>query len=129
VDDSALIAEIGNITDDEILQSAPALIAILTRPRIREVLDTSTECLIADFAVATENVLLAATALGYSCGWLDSPFNNSQARQQTQQLLDIPDDRLLALMVPIGRPAEESPRREKKSFEERASWNHYDVSR
>lgn len=128
VDDQGIIAEIGDITDNAILQSAPALIAVLTRPRIHEVLDTTTECLIADFAVATENMLLAATALGYCCGWLDGPFNPPGVREKTHQVLDVPDDRLLALVVPVGHPAEKSPRREKKPFEQRASWNQYDIS-
>ncbi len=129
VNDPQIIEEIGNITGNEILQSTPALIAILTRPRIHEVLDTTTECLIADFAVAAENVLLAATALGYSCGWLDGPFNAPGVREQTQKVLDLPDDRLLALVVPVGYPAEKSPRREKRPFEQRASYNTYDIVR
>ena len=129
VDDPELIEEIGDITGNAILLSAPALIAVLTRPRIKEVLDISTECLIADFAVATENMALAVTALGYSYGWLDSPFTDPQAREQTERLLGIPDDRLLVLAIPVGRPAEEGPRRGKKFFEERASWNSYDIER
>ncbi|MGM0401429.1 MAG: nitroreductase family protein [Chloroflexota bacterium] len=129
VNDQEIIEEIGDITENEILQSAPALIGILTRPRIHKVLDVTTECLIADFAVATENILLAATALGYCCGWLDGPFNAPGVREQTQQVLDMPDDRLLALVVPVGHPAEESARREKKPFEQRASWNTYDIER
>ncbi|MFP3896378.1 MAG: nitroreductase family protein [Anaerolineales bacterium] len=129
VNDPEIIEEISDITDNAILQSAPALIAVLTHPRVHEVLDITTECLIADFAVATENMLLAATALGYKCGWLDGPFNTPGVREQTQQVLGIPDDRLLALVVPVGHPAEQSPRRQKKPFEQRASWNGYDIVR
>ncbi|MBC7239180.1 MAG: hypothetical protein H5T71_03665, partial [Chloroflexi bacterium] len=46
-----------------------------------------------------------------------------------EAILAIPADRALALIIPIGRPAEEGPRRIKKPFAQRASWNRYAVER
>ena len=102
---------------------------MLTRPRIRETLDTKTECLIADFAVAALNMLLAATALGYACAWQDGPFLKEEVRNPVHELLGIPEDRFLVMMVPVGYPGEESARRQKKPFEQRASWNRYAIDR
>jgi len=129
IDDPALLRQIGELTTSVPLRTAPAMIAVLTRPRFREVFDIETECLIADYAAATENMLLAATALGYCCGWLDGPFVDSAVRSQVEALLAIPADRALALIIPIGRPGEASPRRTKKPFAQRASWNRYAVER
>ena len=129
INDRALIEELWHITDNVIIASAPALIAVLTKPRVREVLDVSTECLIADAALATGFLQLAATALGYCCGWIDGPFVPVEPREKAQALLDIPADRMLMIVVPVGHPGEESARRPKKPFEQRASWNRYAVAR
>ncbi len=50
-------------------------------------------------------------------------------RLPVSEILGIPDDRLLSVVIPVGKPAEAATRRAKKPFEERASWNRYDVKR
>lgn len=129
IDDPTILQEMGRITGHIVVQTAPALIGVLTQPRVREVLDIKTECLICDFAVATVSMLLAATDLGYCCGWLDGPFVDATVRGKVQDLLGIPGDRMLALVVPVGYAGEEGPRRTKKPFEQRASLNGYSVLR
>jgi nitroreductase len=129
IDDEGLLDQIGAWSGHVVLKSAPALIAVLTDPRARAILDIKTECLISDFSAATENLLLAATALGYCCGWLDGPFTSDDLQQKVCGLLGLPEDRMLLLTVPVGHPAEPGPRREKKPFEQRASWNRYAVER
>ena len=129
IDDPATISELGRFTTNPIMASAPALIAIVSRPRMRVALDFETECLIADNSVAALSVILAATALGYCSGWLDHSFLNRVARELAQALLGIPDDRLLVMVVPVGHAGEESARRVKKPFEQRASWDRYEVDR
>ena len=108
---------------------APVVLVVDDEPGLRQVLDITTECLICDFAVATQNILLAATALGYRCGWLDGPFVDDEMQKQCCEVLGIPEDRMLLIMVPIGYEGEPGPRREKKPIEQRASWNTYAVER
>ena len=129
VNDESIVRQIGKVADNVPLRTAPAFVAVLTKPRARQVLDIETECLVADLAAATENIILAATALGYCCGWLDSPFVDNDVRTKAEGILDIPDDRMLLLLVPIGYPAEPGPRRPKKMFAQRASWNRYTIQR
>jgi len=129
VSDAALCRRIGEISGNVPLQTAPAMIAVLSQPYARQACDLKAECLIGDFAVATAYMLLAATALGYCCGWVDGPFTKAEANQAVAGLLGIPDDRLLILFVPVGYPGVEGPRRPKKPFAERASWNKYAVQR
>ena len=50
-------------------------------------------------------------------------------RNPVSELLNVPDDRRLMVIVPVGLPGEPGPRRTKKPFERRASWNRYAVIR
>ncbi len=129
IDDPSLLRQIGAATENVPLRTAPAMIAVVTDPRYREVFDIQSECLIADVAAATENLLLAATALGYCCGWLDGPFVEEEAQSKAAELLALPADRAIALIVPVGKPGEPGARRVKKAFAQRASWNRYTVAR
>jgi nitroreductase len=129
VSDPALARRIGDLTTNTPLRTAPAMIIVLTQPRFRLVLDAETECLIADFAAASQSILLAATALGYCCGWVDSPFADDAVQRAASALLGLPDDRAIAMAIPIGRAAEQGVRRTKKPFAQRASWNRYAVER
>ncbi len=61
VNDEALCRRIGEISGNVPLQTAPAMIAVLSQPYMRQVCDIKAECLIADMAVATGYMLLAAT--------------------------------------------------------------------
>lgn len=121
VNDREIIGRIGGLSNSVPLQSAPAWIVI--------VCDPTRGCYLEDYAVATGYVLLAATALGYVCGWVDGPFQDLALRQPASEILGIPDDRQLMVAVPVGYPGEEGVRRPKKPFEQRASWNRYAVER
>jgi len=121
VNDREVIRRIGELTGSVPLQTAPAWIVI--------VCDPSGGCYLEDYAVATGYVLLAATALGYVCGWVDGPFQDLAVRCPASEILGIPDDRRLMVAVPVGYPGEEGSRRPKKPFEQRASWNRYAIQR
>jgi nitroreductase len=130
INDDALLRRIGELSQNVPLATAPAMIAILSYADMRTTPDRiHAECLIGDFAVAAQNMLLAATALGYCCGWVDGPFLKPNISQPVCALLGIPQDRLLVMVIPVGFPGAEGPRRTKKPFEQRASWNHYAVKR
>lgn len=121
VTDGEIIGRIGELSGHAPLRTAPAWIVI--------VLDPTKGCYLEDYAVATGYVLLAATALGYACGWVDGPFLDPALRVPASELLGIPDDRQLMVAIPVGYPGEEAPRRPKKPFAQRASWNRYAVAR
>jgi nitroreductase len=96
------------------MDKAGAIIAV--------VMDSTTRWWLEDGAAAIENMLLACTALGYGACWLEGYTNPLEA--EFKDLLDIPDDRRLMTLVPIGIPAE-SPDREKKPLEEVLHWERY----
>jgi nitroreductase len=123
ITDAGLLERIGEITNNAVLKTAPAMIAVLGNPVDAEGFYRE------DYAAATENMLLAATDLGYAVGWIDGIFRNDAVRTPVSTLLGIPDDRRLCIMIPVGKPGEEGARRAKKPFEERASWNTYAIRR
>ena len=121
-----VLAEIGRITRHRPLITAPAMIALVSNPA--DVLPGVT-CYVEDYAAATENILLAATALGFACGWIDHLLRPPEINDPLCRLLGIPPDRKLMVIIPIGKPCETAARRTKKTFEQRCSWNHYAIQR
>lgn len=63
-----------------------------------------------DCSAATENILIAATAMGLGAVWVGCyPHDDRQAA--IRSVLHIPDEIAVLSMIPIGRPAEHKPAR------------------
>ncbi len=97
--------------DQEFLVEAPILIVICAdteRSATRYGDRGRTLYVIQDTAAATENLLIAATALGYGSCWVGA-FDEGEV----SRTLGIPSELRPIAMVPIGKPAEQtsSPRR------------------
>lgn len=65
---------------------------------------------IADSAAATENLLLAATALGLGAVWVGI-YPRQERENYVRELLRIPANVRILCLVPLGHPAEEKPAR------------------
>jgi nitroreductase len=127
VNDRAIVTKIGEISGVVSVKTAPALIAVVCNTAINPHLGVT--FYMEDVSAATENLVLAATALGYGCGWIDGFLRDPAKYRATCDALGVPADRLLVVIVPIGLPAEGGSRRAKKPFAQRASWNRYAVQR
>ena len=112
VTDKAMMRRIkGNA---EWIENAGAVIAV--------VMDPASRWWIEDGAAAVENMLLAATALGYGGCWLEG---NSLRREDDLKLaLGVPPEKRLMTLVPLGVPIE-LPKKEKKSLAEVIHWEKY----
>jgi len=100
----------------EWMDKAGAIIAV--------VLDPSTRWWVEDGSAAIENMLIAATALGYGSCWLEGwtlPHED-----EFKALLGVPEDRRLLTLIPIGVPVA-WPTREKKPLEQVLHWERYGV--
>jgi nitroreductase len=126
VNDPDTLQRIGEIGNSVPLCTAPAMIVLMVD---RQGEAGGSEFYLEDYACATTQMLLATTALGYAGGWVDGMFRDPAKREPVCDLLGIPDDRLMIVIVPVGVPAEEGPRRAKKPFAQRASWNRYTIER
>jgi len=122
--DREALNPISNLTPHMGLETAPAAIAVLT--------DTSTTpsdsmCFEReDYSAAVENMLLAATALGYASLWLDSPYFNTEKENAAKDLLGVPKTFKLWAMLPIGKPNGKGTRREKLPYESRVFYCKYE---
>lgn len=96
------------------MEKAAAIIAV--------VMDPSSRWWIEDGSAAVENMLIASTALGYGSCWLEG--YTLPREEEFKALLDIPKEKRLLTLVPIGVPAE-WPTKEKKPLEEVIHWERY----
>ena len=78
-----------------------------------------------DCAAATENMLLAITALGYASVWIDGWLRRGGRAEQIGQLIGLPGKQVVRVLLPVGVAAEAGARREKKPFALRAWFNRY----
>jgi nitroreductase len=101
-------------TASQWIEKSAAIIAV--------VLDPESRWWVEDGAAAVQNMLLAATALGYGSCWLEGyTLRNEDA---FKVLLGVPAEKRLMTLVPIGVPVE-WPTKEKKSLEEVIHWEKY----
>jgi nitroreductase len=101
-------------TASQWMEKAAAIIAV--------VMDPESRWWVEDGAAAVQNMLLAATALGYGSCWLEGyTLRNEDA---FKALLGIPAEKRLMTLVPIGVPVE-WPTKEKKSLEDVIHWERY----
>jgi nitroreductase len=96
------------------MEKAGAVIAV--------VLDPTAQYWLEDGSAAVENMLIAATALGYGSCWLEGYTRPNEEEFKT--LLNVPKDRRLLTLIPIGVPAE-WPTKEKKPLNEVLHWEKY----
>ena len=86
------------------------------------VLDPATKYWLEDGSAAVQNMLVAATALGYGSCWLEG--YTLPLESQFKALLGVPDDRRLLTLVPVGVPVE-WPTKEKKPLEQVLHWEKF----
>lgn len=121
VDDAQTLQRLKDVIDPPIAQTAPAAICVLTQ-RITAYRD---KCYaVQDYAAAIENMLLAATALGYQSCWYEGHITDDDGiNHKMEKILNVPESHELVCFLPIGIAAEETRPPVKKSFEERAWFN------
>ena len=99
------------------LKTAPAAIAVLTDRTLSP--EGSVNFEKEDYSAAVQNMLLAATALGYVSLWLDSPFWDDRPQKKAIEALGLAETFKLWAVLPVGKPDGNGTRREKLSFAER----------
>jgi len=92
----------------EFLADAPIGIAVVVDPK-------ASAHSVEDGAIAAENMLLAAHALGLGACWIGS--YNSSYEEEVKDILAIPKDKRLLSIIPIGHP-DEHPKKVRKELRE-----------
>lgn len=102
-------------TYGKFLAKAPVGIAVVVDPR-------ASSHPVEDGAIATQNMLLAAHALGLSGCWIGS--YNSIYEERVKEILSIPKNKRLLSIISMGFPAE-SPTKTRKELREIAFTDRY----
>ncbi|HQH27668.1 MAG TPA: nitroreductase family protein [Oligoflexia bacterium] len=125
VDDAELVAQIAALhPTNTAMRQAKAYIACLIDLRPEAVYE-GYSFQVEDCAAAAENMLLAITALGYATVWVDGWLRIKSNGKKIGEMLGIPQNKLVRIILPLGVPAEHWAQREKKQFEQRAWYNRY----
>jgi nitroreductase len=76
-----------------------------------------------DVAAATENMLLAITALGYASVWIEGTLLRAEADHK--RLLHVPDEMRLMVVLPIGEAVKPPQQAAKRPLREAVHWERY----
>jgi nitroreductase len=96
------------------MEQAGAIIAVVLDPESRWWLE--------DGSAAVENMLIAATALGYGSCWLEG--YTLPREEEFKTLLGVPREKRLLTLIPIGVPVE-WPTKDKKPLSQVIHWERY----
>jgi nitroreductase len=125
VDDPALVQQIQTLHLTNVaMQQARAFIACII-DRQPDSIYHGHSFAVEDCAAAVENMLLAITGLGYASVWVDGWLRIENHAETIGELLNVPAERVIRVILPIGRPVESWRQAEKKPFESRAWFNGY----
>ena len=123
VDDAEVLKSLREVITVPVGNTAPALICVLTQ-RLIAIAD---RCFaVQDYSAAIENMLIAASSLGYQSCWVEGDVTAAdRAGDKMAKILDVPDGYELVCYLPIGIPDSEVKGPKKKPFEERAWFNSF----
>jgi len=120
VDDPEMLKSIAQIVDKPCTSTAKAMIVCIAEHRdVYHGMSFAVE----DCAAAVENMLLAITACGYASVWLDGVLRRDGVAQRIAALLEVPADREIRIMLPVGVPVEVCSQNQRQPFSERAWFN------
>ncbi len=80
-----------------------------------------------DISAATENMLLAITALGHATVWIEGTLLRHE--DEFKQLLGIPANMRFMVLLPIGEATGEASQAPKRPLEEMVYWEKYGEGR
>jgi nitroreductase len=120
VDDPETMAKIRPLS--RALSGAPAAIAILVEPKETDYGSFWMQ----DASAAMENMLLAATALGYASCWIEGALRRCE--DQLRDILQVPDSLRVWSLLPVGRADENPSRPEKSKYDDVVHRNRFGVS-
>jgi nitroreductase len=86
------------------LATCPAAVVLLVDPQATKF----GEFWVQDASAAIQNMLLAATALGYGACWVEGALRRHE--EQAREVLGVPASLRIWAMIPVGRAADKPPR-------------------
>ena len=116
------LAKISDIISSECVKTAQAVVVVLSQ---KVPMANGIDFEFADYAAATQNMLLAITGLGYASVWIDGQLYNDDKAKRVAQLVNAPANFTPRVVLPIGIPVSQGPRKERKPFAKRAFYEQF----
>lgn len=125
IDDKEILKKLFNIINPPICETAPCMICVLTQ----KIFAYRNKCYnVQDYSACIENMLLAIVELGYQSCWIEGHITDTdQIGKQMADILNVPKDYDLVCFLPIGYADEPLNHIVKKSFDERAWFNGFEM--
>ena len=114
-----LRAKISEVLVSKAVRTAPALIIVATE---KVKFDFGLDFELEDYGAAVENILLAATALGYASCWFDGMTRLNGVCDAIAKILDVPPEKQVRCVLPVGVPLEQGTQAGRKPFVDRVDW-------
>jgi len=115
VTEEEMRSRIAGTTDyGKFIAQAPACIAVFCR---------NTKYYLEDGCAATENILLAAAALGLGACWVAG--DKKRYADDVRQMLGVPKGYRLVSLLPVGHPADTPARKQKRPLSKVLHWEKY----
>lgn len=129
IDDPGILEEINKMhPSNKAMQQAKAIICCIVDKEPEKIYE-GFDFVVEDCAAAVENMLLAITALGYASVWIDGWIRVEGRAEKIGQLIGVPGDKIVRVVLPLGIPEEAVVQaREKMPLEERAWFNQFENS-
>lgn len=106
-----------------VLGTAQAIIVVLsTEPEVYKGMSFGVQ----DFAASAENMLMAATALGYASVWIEGDVYTDGRQEAIAKLLNVPSERKVRVLLPMGVPEAEKRQARRKEMSERVQFNRFE---
>lgn len=125
IDDQSTLQQLHQLHPaNKAMQQSPAMIACIVDRQAEKIYE-GYDFQLEDCAAAVENMLLAITGLGYASVWIDGWLRVERRAEIVADLIKLPADKKVQILLPVGKPMEQGPRKNKKAFDERAWFNSY----
>ncbi len=123
IDDPEILAKFGEMIERPAsMKSAKAAIVLVAGP---VPVFRGHSFHVEDFAAAAQNMLLAASALGYASVWVQGTLMVNDILEKMNRLLNVPEGQSVQILLPLGVPAEEITSPAKKTLDERMVFNRF----
>lgn len=128
IDDPQLLASVQAMhPSNTAMQQAQAYICCVVDKQPEPVFE-DLSFVVEDCAAATENMLLAITALGYASVWVDGWLRGTGRAESLGRIIGLPENKTVRIILPVGIPAEDGSPAPKKTFGKRAWFNQYNAN-
>lgn len=124
VDDPQVLQKLRKVNNMPAVQTAPAMIFCLVDRHPMPAF-SGRAFQIEDASAAVQNMLLAITALGYASVWVQGGLSVDGAAEAVAAILNVPPEKQVFILLPVGRPAGPLGGPEKMPAQQRVSYNQY----